>query len=261
MLKLKLDFEVTLPAISDTFDQGVGTSHILPFKDGRAIAFGWGSKSGQTLAFPHGYWLAELTRDGATTRVLPETLTHGGEGLLVPPQSGVFLQAFLLGERFGILLTPEALLLFDGIHAEPQRIAISGPLLGPGAAGPQQPRGRQPLPGRALRLRRRPSHPRRARLAHRPRRRPASRAAGDRWRGQQRPLAAHPHRRQPRARWPEPTTPASMPRLARLPPCRRSTSKAQHPWSTTAPGTARTISSTPPATARTTTASACRSAC
>lgn len=132
MLKLKLDFEVTLPAVSDAFNQSVVTSHILPFKDGRAIVFGWGSNSGQTVPFPHGYWLAELTRDGATTRVLPEALTHGGEGLLVPPQSGVFLQSFLLGERFGILLTPEALLLFDGIHAEPQRIAISGHFSGLG---------------------------------------------------------------------------------------------------------------------------------
>lgn len=132
MIKLKLDFEVTLPAVSDAFSQTVGTTHLLAFDGGRAVALGWGTNPGLLHAGPTGYWLAELTREGATTRVLPEAMTHNVQGLVARQNPEAFLQAFQLGGRFGILLTPEALLLFDSVQAEPARIAIEGHFSGLG---------------------------------------------------------------------------------------------------------------------------------
>ena len=132
MLKLKIDFEVTLPAVSDAFSQSIGTTHLLPFEGGRAVVFGWGTNPGLPHAGPSGYWLAELTRDGATTRVLPEAMTHNVERLVAQQNPEAYLQAFQLGARFGILLAPEALLLFDHLQAEPARIAIEGHFSGLG---------------------------------------------------------------------------------------------------------------------------------
>ncbi len=132
MLKLKLDFEVTLPAVSEAFSQTIGTTHLLPFEGGRAVAFGWGTNPGRPHGGPSGYWLAELSRDGGVARVLPEGMTHEVQGLIAPQNPEAYLQAFQLGARFGILLTPEALLLFDSVQAEPVRIAIAGHFSGLG---------------------------------------------------------------------------------------------------------------------------------
>jgi hypothetical protein len=73
---------------------------------------------------PHGYWLAEVTRQGVSTHVLPTEWTHSNEGLLAPRDLEVPLQAFQLGKQFGLLLSPEALLLFSNIQDDPIRIPI-----------------------------------------------------------------------------------------------------------------------------------------
>jgi hypothetical protein len=123
MIKLTIDFQVTL-ALPDAFTPMVGISKIMAFGNERAIAFGWGTQLGVRAGDTSEYWLTAVSREGVVTRTLLPAWTHGNEGLLAPRRPDVPPQAFRLGGRFGLLISPEALLLFDSIEDPPARIAI-----------------------------------------------------------------------------------------------------------------------------------------
>lgn len=131
VLKLSLDFQATLD-LGDAFSCITSMTRLMPFENGRAVAFGWGTGTGVDLQLPHRYWLAEVTRDGVSKRALPPELTHGSEGVMAPLDSNAYLQAFKFGEQFGVLLSSEALLLFTGVHEEPMRISIENHFSGLG---------------------------------------------------------------------------------------------------------------------------------
>lgn len=121
MIKLKLDFQTT----SDVSKEFVGTTSLtklIPFKNNRVIAFGWGVNE-RIHGASFQYWLAELTSEGQITRVLPRELTHRKE-LLSPLNDDNKVQAFKFGEQFGLLLSTEIILLFSNISDEPIVIPI-----------------------------------------------------------------------------------------------------------------------------------------
>lgn len=122
--KLTLDFQMNLD-VSAAFSGISSVTKLIPFENGRAVAFGWGTQSGNHQNAPHyQYWLAEIRRESVSHRILPAELTHPSEGLMAPPSDDCYLQAFKLGEKFGLLLSTEAVLLFSGIHDEPVLIPI-----------------------------------------------------------------------------------------------------------------------------------------
>ncbi|MBS1197518.1 MAG: hypothetical protein H6R18_1303 [Proteobacteria bacterium] len=121
--KLSLDFQMNFD-VSAAFSRGCGMTKIIPFANGRAVAFGWGTHSGNYQEGPHQYWLAEIGREGASERILPVEMTHRTNGLMAPLTGKHYLQAFKFGEQFGLLLSTEAVLLFSSIHDEPVTIPI-----------------------------------------------------------------------------------------------------------------------------------------
>lgn len=123
MITLSLDFQTDVD-VGSAFSGVCGTTRLIPFENGRAVVFGWGTYSGNYQAGPHQYWLAEVGREGASHRLLPVEMTHRTEGLMAPAADS-YVQAFKLGEKFGLLLSTERVLLFAGIHDDPVTIPIA----------------------------------------------------------------------------------------------------------------------------------------
>ncbi|WMW81701.1 hypothetical protein RF679_05325 [Undibacterium cyanobacteriorum] len=121
MIKLKLAFQTTLD-VSKDFNGLTSLTKLIPFKNGRAIAFGWGINE-RIPESKFQYWLAELTIEGQVTRVLQRELTHRKE-LLSGLNDDNQVQAFKFGEQFGLLLSTEIILLFSSISDEPVVIPI-----------------------------------------------------------------------------------------------------------------------------------------
>lgn len=124
VIKLTLDFQTELD-VSTAFSSVCSMTKLIPFENGRAVAFGWGTQSGNYQNGPrYQYWLAEICQERVSHRILPVELTHRIEGLMAPLADDCYMQAFKLGEKFGLLLSTEAVLLFSGIHDEPELILI-----------------------------------------------------------------------------------------------------------------------------------------
>lgn len=123
MIKLSLDFQINLD-VGPAFSGVCGITRLIPFENGRAVVFGWGTYSGNYQAGPHQYWFAEVRREGVSQRLLPLEMTHRPEGLMAPLAADSYVQAFKLGEKFGLLLSTERVLLFAGIHDDPVTIPI-----------------------------------------------------------------------------------------------------------------------------------------
>ena len=130
MIKLSIDFQATLD-LGHAFSGITSMTRLMPFENGRAVAFGWATVPNNSQ-MRHQYWLAELTREGVSVRVLSPQLTHSNDGLLAPLDNDAYLKPFKFGEQFGVLLSSEALLLFSGIHDEPVRIPIENHFSGLG---------------------------------------------------------------------------------------------------------------------------------
>lgn len=131
MIKLATDFKLTLDPRSE-FSGITSMSHLFALEDGRALAFGWGLRENAAPGAPREYWMAELSRAGATFRALPPSLTHAPERLRVPPDPRHYLQAFAFGGGMGLLLSSDALLLFADVHAEAQWVPIENHIGGLG---------------------------------------------------------------------------------------------------------------------------------
>nr|WP_315484259.1 hypothetical protein [uncultured Undibacterium sp.] len=121
MIKLKLEVQTTLD-VSKEFEGLTSLTKLIPFENGRVIAFGWGiNERIHDASFQ--YWFAELNREGQVTRVLPRELTHRKE-LLSSLNDDNRVQVFKFGEQFGLLLSTEIILLFSSILDEPIVIPI-----------------------------------------------------------------------------------------------------------------------------------------
>jgi hypothetical protein len=123
MIKITLDFQTTLD-VSTIFSRTCGLKKLIPFKDGRAVIFGWGTIPGNYQIGPHQYWLAEINREGTSHRALPVEMTNQTERLMAPLAARSYIQAFKFGEKFGLLISTEIILLFSTIHDDPIIIPI-----------------------------------------------------------------------------------------------------------------------------------------
>jgi len=127
MIKLKYDYHAEVD-ITPYFTWGGWLTKLIPFTNGRAVAFGVGYKNGGSIR-EEGYWLAEVKREGTTYRILPQELTEQLNTLFsradITGAHEMKIQAFKFGEQFGLLIGSQFVYLFDDIHADPRMIEIA----------------------------------------------------------------------------------------------------------------------------------------
>ncbi len=120
-IKLIQDYQATVD-VPDPF-QTCGMNKIIPFKNGRAVIFGWGTHGLDTLGYGSvNYWVAEVRPEGVSYRVLPFTVSYSKNGCSNP--LALMTPAFKLGEKFGVLLDTGYVLIFSEIHDDPVTIMI-----------------------------------------------------------------------------------------------------------------------------------------
>ncbi len=126
MVKLKVEYVAELALEESSF--GItALTRLIPYSNARAIAFGWAWKSSAGMLGER-YWLAEIGREGVTQRELPKELTERLNLLLdrkpMTGHSEMRIQAFKLGEGFGLLVGSQEVHLFSGIHDDPKVIEV-----------------------------------------------------------------------------------------------------------------------------------------
>lgn len=131
MIKLTEQYSVEL-GMQDLLSGISSMTRLMPFNNGRAVVFGWGKNAGVYDDGSQLYWLAEITKDGVSRKVLPFEITSHFNYLISRPATGggsqyggQYIRAFKLGEKFGLLLASNIIYLFSDINAEPQEIEIA----------------------------------------------------------------------------------------------------------------------------------------
>lgn len=117
-IKLIQDYQVTVN-VPDFF-QNCGIKKIIPFKNGRAVIFGWGTHELGTPGYGSvNYWAAEVRPEGVSYRVLPFVVSDKSSSSFA-----LMTPAFKLGEKFGVLLDAGHVLIFSGVNDDPVEITI-----------------------------------------------------------------------------------------------------------------------------------------
>ncbi len=131
MIKLTEQYSVEL-GMQDLLSRSSTMTRFMPFRNGRAVVFGWGGNEGVYGEGSQLYWLAEITRDGVSRKVLPFEITAHFNDIISRPTTGggsqyagQYIRAFKLGEKFGLLLASNIVYLFSDIDAQPQEIEIA----------------------------------------------------------------------------------------------------------------------------------------